>query len=57
LRDESGKYKLIIVIRNDRYEVDENKRVIHLKDFKLSLKFKGKLSSGVEKRQARGNLQ
>jgi len=43
LRDEGGKYKLIIVIRNDRYEVDENKRVIHLKDFKLSLKFKGKL--------------
>jgi putative transposase len=42
-RDESGKYKLIIVIRNDRYEVDENKRIIHLKDFKLSLKFKGKL--------------
>jgi putative transposase len=43
LRDEGGKYKLIIVIRNDRYEVDEIKRVIHLKDFKLSLKFKGKL--------------
>jgi putative transposase len=43
LRDESGKYKLIIVIRNDRYEVDENKRVIHLKDFNLTLRFKGKL--------------
>jgi len=42
-RDESGKYKLIIVIRNDRYEVDENKRIIHLKDFKLTLRFKGKL--------------
>jgi putative transposase len=42
-RDESGKYKLIIVIRNDRYEVDENKRVIHLKDFNLTLRFKGKL--------------
>jgi putative transposase len=42
-RDESGKYKLIIVIRNDRYEVDENKRVIHLKDFGLTLGFKGKL--------------
>jgi putative transposase len=39
----SGKYKLIIVIRNDRYEVDENKRVIHLKDFNLTLRFKGKL--------------
>jgi putative transposase len=43
LRDEGGKYKLIIVIRNDRYEVDENKRVIHLKDFNLTLRFKGKL--------------
>jgi len=42
-RDESGKYKLIIVIRNDRYEVDEDKRVIHLKDFNLTLGFKGKL--------------
>ncbi|MCC6013704.1 MAG: transposase [Candidatus Verstraetearchaeota archaeon] len=42
-RDESGKYRLIIVIRNDRYEVDENKRTIYLKDFKLALDFKGKL--------------
>ena len=42
-KDKSGKYKLIIVIRNDRYEVDEENRVIYLKDFKLSLKFKGKL--------------
>jgi len=42
-RDESGKYKLIIVIRNDRYEVDENEGVIHLKDFNLTLRFKGKL--------------
>jgi len=42
-RDESGKYKLMIVIRNDRYEVDENRRVIHLKDFNLTLGFKGKL--------------
>ena len=42
-RDEGGKYKLIIVIRNDRYEVDENKRIIHLKDFNLTLRFKGKL--------------
>jgi putative transposase len=43
LRDESGKYRLTIVIRNDRYEVDENRRVIHLKDFNLTLGFKGKL--------------
>jgi len=40
---EDGKYKLMIIIRNDRYEVDENKRIIHLKDFKLVLRFKGKL--------------
>ena len=42
-KDKSGKYKLILIIRNDRYEVDENKRIIYLKDFKLSLRFKGKL--------------
>jgi putative transposase len=42
-RDEGGKYRLIIVIRNDRYEVDENKRVIHLKDFNLAIRFKGRL--------------
>jgi putative transposase len=41
-KDKSGKYKLIIVIRNDRYEVDEENRVIYLKDFKLALGFKGK---------------
>ena len=41
-KDKSGKYKLIIVIRNDRYEVDEENRVIYLKDFKLALRFKGK---------------
>jgi putative transposase len=42
-KDENGKYKLMVIIRNDRYEVDEIERVIYLKDFKLSLKFKGKL--------------
>ena len=41
-QQKSGKYKLIIVIRNDRYEVDEENRVIYLKDFKLALRFKGK---------------
>ena len=41
-KDKSGKYKLIIVIRNDRYEVDEENRIIYLKDFKLALRFKGK---------------
>jgi putative transposase len=34
---------LIIVIRNDRYEVDEDGRTIYLKDFGLALRFKGKL--------------
>ncbi|MGC9209108.1 MAG: RNA-guided endonuclease InsQ/TnpB family protein [Nitrososphaeria archaeon] len=42
-KDKNGKYKLLVIIRNDRYEVDENERVIYLKDFKLALKFKGKL--------------
>ena len=42
-RDKSGKYKLIIITRNDRYVVDEENRVIYLKDFKLALRFKGKL--------------
>nr|WP_020936650.1 RNA-guided endonuclease TnpB family protein [Saccharolobus solfataricus]CDF66452.1 OrfB protein,IS605 family [Saccharolobus solfataricus P2] len=42
-KDKIGKYKLIIIIRNDRYEVNEEKRIIYLKDFKLSLSFKGKL--------------
>jgi len=42
-KSEDGKYKLRIIIRNDRYEVNESERTIYLKDFKLSLKFKGKL--------------
>lgn len=42
-KDKSGKYKMLIIIRNDRYEVNEEKRIIYLKDFKLSLSFKGKL--------------
>jgi len=42
-RDESGKYRSMIVVRNDRYEVDENERIIYLKDFRLALRFKGKL--------------
>jgi putative transposase len=42
-RDKNGKYKLIIVVRSDRYEVDENERIIYLKDFRLALRFKGKL--------------
>lgn len=40
---ENGKYKLVLVIRNDRYVINEERREIHLKDFHLTLKFKGKL--------------
>jgi putative transposase len=42
-RDRSGKYRPIIIIRNDRYEVDEDGRTIYLKDFGLALRFKGEL--------------
>jgi putative transposase len=42
-KGEDGKYKLVIIIRNDRYVVDEDKRIIYLKDFDLTLRFKGKL--------------
>jgi len=45
-RDERGKYKLIIVIRNDRYEVNESERTIYLKDFGLTLGLKEN-SSGM----------
>jgi putative transposase len=41
-KDKNG-YKLMVIIRNDRYEVDEGRQEIYLKDFKLTLKFKGKL--------------
>jgi putative transposase len=41
-KDKNG-YKLMVIVRNDRYEVDEERQEIYLKDFKLSLKFKGKL--------------
>jgi transposase len=57
LRDESGKYRLIIVIRNDRYEVNESERTIYLKDFGLTLGFKGKLKWHGKKRQTRDYLQ
>jgi putative transposase len=35
------RYKMIILIRNDRYSIDEEKQEIYLKDFKLTLRFKG----------------
>jgi putative transposase len=41
--EETGKRKLIIVIRQDRYEVDVERRVIILKDFDMEIKFAGRL--------------
>jgi putative transposase len=35
------KYRMIILIRNDRYSIDEENQEIYLKDFKLTLRFKG----------------
>ncbi|WP_084761144.1 RNA-guided endonuclease TnpB family protein, partial [Caldivirga sp. MU80] len=43
-KDEAtGRRRLILVIRQDRYEVDEQRRVIILKDFNLEVKFTGGL--------------
>jgi putative transposase len=41
--EETGRRKLIIVVRQDRYEVDVERRVIILKDFNLEIKFAGRL--------------
>ena len=40
---DTGKRKLIIVIRQDRYVVDEQRRVIILKDFGMEVRFVGRL--------------
>ena len=40
---EIGRRKLIIVIRQDRYIVDERRHVLILKDFDLEVKFTGGL--------------
>ena len=40
---ETGKRKLIIVVRQDRYVVDEQRHVIILKDFGMEIKFAGRL--------------
>jgi putative transposase len=37
------RYRMVILIRNDRYSIDEEKQEIYLKDFKLTLRFKGML--------------
>jgi putative transposase len=36
-------YKSIVLMRNDRHVVGETEQTIYIKDFKLSLKFKGRL--------------
>jgi len=41
--EKTGKRKLIIVIRQDRYEVDVERHVIILKDFSMEIKFAGRL--------------
>ncbi|AHC52178.1 transposase [Sulfolobus acidocaldarius SUSAZ] len=40
---EGGKRKLILVIRQDRYEVDEEKHTLFLKDWKIEIPFEGRL--------------
>jgi len=43
-KDEAtGKRKLILVVRQDRYVVDEQRRVIILKDFGMEVRFVGRL--------------
>nr|MCG2880782.1 transposase [Vulcanisaeta sp.] len=41
--EETGRRRLIIVIRQDRYIVDVERRVIILKDFDMEIKFVGRL--------------
>ncbi len=40
---EDGKRKSILVIRQDRYEVDEERHAIFLKDWKMEIQFSGRL--------------
>jgi len=40
---ETGRRKLIIVIRQDRYEVDVERHIIILKDFSMEVRFVGRL--------------
>jgi putative transposase len=40
---ETGKRKLILVVRQDRYVVDEQRHVLILKDFKMAIRFTGRL--------------
>jgi putative transposase len=52
-KDGRGRYRITILIRNDRYVVDEGKRAIYLRDFKLTLRFKG----GLKWRGRQGGLE
>jgi putative transposase len=40
---DGGKRKLILVVRQDRYEVDEERHVIFLKDWNMEIPFEGRL--------------
>jgi len=42
-KDRDGRYKLMVVIRNYKYVINEEKSEIFLKDFNLTLKYKGEL--------------
>jgi len=44
--EETKKRKLLLVIRQDRYEVDEGNRRLILKDFNMELEFAGRLGWG-----------
>ncbi len=43
---ENGKRKKILVVRQDRFEVDEERKKIILKDFKIEIDFVGRLKWG-----------
>ncbi|WP_246263912.1 hypothetical protein [Metallosphaera tengchongensis] len=48
---DKGKRKLTLVIRQDRYEVDEERHVLVLKDWKMEVPFSGRLKwSGTQGR-------
>jgi len=39
----TGRRKLLLVVRQDRYVVDEQRHVLILKDFKMAIRFTGRL--------------
>ena len=48
-KDEAGKRKPLLIIRQDRYEVDEQNHRLTLKDFNMELEFAGKPGWGGNK--------